>query len=151
MGEEKIRQHLILLLRFLCMFRGCDLAKCKNGLVWKQNVCFLSMRRKGQQHWALYPLPDISPEILNPIFWLKQYIALTQSRGDMLFWTLPPSHIKGAFPGGPLPPCRPRPSIPSPLNFSMPWVWMNFQHTALGGLQLPPYWQGVYPPRWSSN
>ena len=88
-GEEKIRNHLILLLRLLCLFRGIDLARCHNAVQIKQGVYFLPMRRKGQTSFSFSPVPEVQPPLLNPRLWLGMYIALVEKRGPWLFWTLP--------------------------------------------------------------
>ena len=87
--EEGIREHLIILLRFFCLFRGVDLARCKNEIVQKHGMWFLNMQRKGQKVWSLNPIPKIEPDIINPRFWLQRYVTMTASRGFLLFWSLP--------------------------------------------------------------
>ena len=89
LSEEAVREHLILLLRLLCMFRGIDLARCKNQLEFKGGSWFLSMMRKGQKSWALYPIPDITPKQVNPRYWLLAYIGMVKRRGSFLLWSLP--------------------------------------------------------------
>jgi hypothetical protein len=56
-AEDTVRERLILLVRFLCLFRGIDLERCHNQVHFKQGGWFLSMRRKGQRHWGSLPCP----------------------------------------------------------------------------------------------
>ena len=88
-SEQDIRLRLILLLRFLCLYRGVDLARSQHKVVVKQSTWFLNMRRKGEKHFSLQPVPEIAPQALNPRFWLIKYVALIENRGSNLFWTLP--------------------------------------------------------------
>jgi integrase len=84
-----VRLRTILVLRLLCMYRGIDLARCHRELVVKQGVYFLSMLRKGKRQRQLYPIPQIQPDALNPLFWVRKYVEMTPELGPELFWALP--------------------------------------------------------------
>ena len=51
------------------------------------------MLRKGKRTWQLYPLPEIKPDKVNPLYWVRKYVALTPDLGPQLFWALPSAEI----------------------------------------------------------
>jgi len=93
-NEIELRDRAIILLRVLCMFRGIDLAKAHRPLKLKQGVYFLYMKRKGRTNWAWFPVPQLKPEVLDPVASVQAYIQATPNRGPELFWAAPPHQPK---------------------------------------------------------
>ena len=79
--EEQVREHLILLLRFFGLFRGIDLARCKNEIEFKGNMWFLTMLRKGHKKWSSNPIPEITPQKVNPSMVATSLLRLHKTTG----------------------------------------------------------------------
>lgn len=91
LSEEKLRERCILLLRFLCFFRGIDLARAKRSTIRDQSQpWFLETQRKGRKYFLHYPVPCMEPAAINPQAMLQRYILVTAFYpGDALILSLP--------------------------------------------------------------
>ena len=88
--EALCRERLILLLRLLCLFRGCDLEKATRDIKTKSNPWFIKMTRKGRPRAGWYPIPHLGQTPCDPQFWLLEYLDLTRDfDGPQLFCSLP--------------------------------------------------------------
>lgn len=89
--EDDIRLRLVLLLRFLCLFRGVDIARSRRDTLKTQSQPWLmESKRKGRLYFAFYPIHSISPQACNPQFWLHSYLQLTSAfKGPELILSLP--------------------------------------------------------------
>lgn len=76
--EAGIRERLILLLRILCLYRGCDLAGAVRKVRSEKQPWMIFMKRKGRPKASWYPIPHINPPACDPQHWLVTYMALTQ-------------------------------------------------------------------------
>ena len=76
--EERLRLRAILLLRFLGLFRGCDLAKATRNVRTDSQPWFVWTQRKGRHH-KHYPVHQVRPTQYCPHHALKQYL---QSKAD---------------------------------------------------------------------
>ena len=77
-GEEQARLSCILLLRFLAVFRGCDLAAASRGLRMSAQPWFLNSKRKGRQYLGSYRVHAIKPVGLCPQQAILRYSKLLQ-------------------------------------------------------------------------
>ena len=87
--EEDARLRCILLLHFLALFRGCDLAAASRLLRCTAQPWFLHTTRKGRQFPAWYHVHTITPGTLCPQRAIQRYVEFTSDYiGDALFISL---------------------------------------------------------------
>ena len=89
-SEQEVWERLIILLRILCLFRGCDLAHSHRNVKTDSVPWFLRSQRKGRLHFAWYPVPKLQPLHCDPQYFLALYLQITASvAGPSLFYSLP--------------------------------------------------------------
>ena len=78
-SEEDVRLRVIILLRFIALFRGCDLATAKRPLDMSSQPWMLRSTRKGRLYEGSYPVIHLQPMQVDPQYWVDQYCRLTSA------------------------------------------------------------------------
>ena len=88
-SEEEVRLRVILLLRFIALFRGCDIANSKRPINTSSQPWMLRTTRKGRMYEGSYPLIHLQPMQVDPQYWVDQYCRRTADyQGEELICSL---------------------------------------------------------------
>ena len=77
-SEGELRLRVIVLLRLLCLFRGCDLHTAHRNIDRSAQPWMLQSRGKGRVLYGGYPSPKLHPVSCDPQHWLARYIEITR-------------------------------------------------------------------------